>query len=304
MKKLLLIILTLAICTGVTACNSDEADKKETKTEYTMTEFKELLKPVYEKVREDSEYLTNEEQKRIWEIFIEECKKQGLPVGEKITLRGKVHYIWSENGALTITISSQTKDDDYTMSDDIPIWCEVKNCPEAVFLNENEVIAVEGIFLKENSDDYLMFDCEIKSPTTIEANKYENNIKVINDEALDSYSEFIDDLRYFETDVKIYGVVTDIYDMTVANFKDDFKTLFEENEEWYEHIDNNDCVYLITDEDCMYGVWLFGDKNIFKTNQKVYVSTLLEGSIINAEGQPMVFVYGNITSADNYYIYK
>lgn len=305
MKKLISLLIITLLC--VAGCSSDDENVKtpteQKKKEYTMAEFSDMLEPLYDKIREQSEFLTEDEIDMLGDLFYKTAKEMGLPVGERIVLRGKVHDVWSENETITVSISSQTKDDDYKISTDFPVWCEVKKCPEAVFLNENDVIAIEGIFLQENDIEYLMCDCEIKSPT-IKIDEYKNNMKTISDEAYNSYSEYLDELLYFETNVEMYGVVQGEYDMTPKGFKDGYKTLFGTNEKWSKYIENNNYVYTITTEDGSYGAWIFCDKDLFDLEQKVYISSSLEATIMDVDGEHTVFVLGDVSFADAYYIYK
>lgn len=309
MKKSSIICIIILITMVIVGCSSNkdsdvDETKKLLKTEYTMSEFEELLKPVYDSVKEKAEFLTEDElEESIQDLFVEECKKQGLPVGEKIKIRGKVHDVWMKDEYFIVTISSKTVDDDYEFLEDYPVSCELIDCPEAVFFKENDVIVVEGTFLQKNDLECLMHDCEIKSPA-IKIPKFKNNVETIIDNACDTYSSYLDDLVYFETDVEIQGIVSNEHDISSQEMKKSAKEVFENNEKMGEYIDDNNYIYLVMSDDDIYGVWIFSKDNIFEPGDKVYILTsFMDGCVINSSGERTVVVFGKVSEYDRYYIY-
>ena len=304
--SLILLFVVVIIFGIVLKSNSDNGKEVEDIKEYTMAEFSELLKPVYDEMKQKIEYLTDEEMQNLPENFLYQLAlKHGLPVGERIILRGRVHNVWNTDNGIEVCISSEYADEDYDVINDTPIWCEFKNSPEVVFLEENETIAVEGIFLDEKSFSGVLINCKIVSPT-IKIPEYKNNIKEVVDEATETDSDYFGDYTHFEMDIEAFGVIADIYDISAKNTKNEWKRILGNNKDISELIEEYDYVYLLTTDDEKYGIWIYCNSDtVFEIGDMIYAHIgILETNIVETENEKTFVIYMESNLIEKYYIYQ
>lgn len=304
MKKLLSLLIITLLC--VVGCSSNdenvETPTEQKKKEYTMAEFSDMLEPLYDNVREKSEFLTEDEIDMLGDLFYKTAKEMGLPVGERIVLRGKVHDVSEKDGIVAVSISAKTKDDDYKYADDIPVWCEIGNYPEAVFLKENEVVVIEGVFLKENDIDSMMLDCKLISPT-IDVPSFNNNISEILDDVFETYSDYSDMFLYYEPDNEINGIVTAKVDISTDKLKNETKEALGNNEDIDAYIDMADYMYELSDEKNESAVYVFCNNDDISISDKLYVKSTCMATICEQENERIALVFCCATY-DTVYVYK
>lgn len=297
MKKLISLLIITLLC--VAGCSSDDENVKtpteQKKKEYTMTELEDKLKAVMENVEDDIKYLTEDEIKDGMHIIYDECKKQGLPVGQKITVRGKIAFTWLSEDGLIVYLSSDKESKENLLPCLFPITSDI------AFIKEGDNVLLEGDFIDSENAKMLMENCQLLSPD-IDVPNFENNVEEIVNDAINTYSDFSMDLNYFEEE-EVNGIVNAKVDITTDKAKEQISEFFFDDYKIVDYINIYDCIYEICDENCTSYIYLFCANKDLSKGDKVFFKNYLEGRVIHSdEGEREAVIFS--TSPDVLYKYS
>lgn len=272
---------------GTTVAQTEaETETEEVVEEYRMRDIEEKLARIYESLEQD---LTEEElrdNKIFAEAWSKECKKEDLPVGKKIRIRGIVSDVTIGNSNSYINIVLKGSDDWEYMSGRLQCSFKKRKYPQIVFAERDKNIVIEGIFGKDEKT-YGMADCNVISPK-IKEKYFINNISNIIEVALKetlTEREVAEGFPY-KFDVDIYGNVSNIIALHQEN-KEEIKEFFRNEENISMFIDMFDYLLEVGNEEEADRIFIFcseDDINNLQIGSKIYLNaTLYRSSFIENE---------------------
>lgn len=288
MKKLTLLIALLLLC----LCSCKKADNKseetttelkteikteletELKTEYTMQEIENEFNKLEELIKDEIEYLTNDEiTEKADELLEKYLPQTNLPINQTIKLRGKFNYCFYSDGSWMVSITAKAVTDETDYSDIILLYCEFETS-DVTLLNENENILIEGTFDKSGK----MRDCILLSPEITHIT-YKNNISQIMDDI--SNNAIIDYKNYdvyWHEDTTVFGNVYNVLDIKSEDAKLNFLEIFPcdiyDSETLFNtYVENYDYIIILQDKNKDKFVFIFSDFPV--NSSKIAIETTL-----------------------------